>query len=248
MNLAASCDITIAGNRTVTAQGFRGKLDILEKRRLDLDAARRDYNRLELKRVKKSENNLEPPAELIIQIQAKETALNGKPNPILILSYSQVDSRWRRWLCTSAKYHFHDKNTELVRIKASAWLRHVVHASVLLRYTVPGRCMHKSAGVNWCCSSCSAAASCPLGQISSWHESECCSQERRLWNVRGSSPWGAESACGRFRCLAQVLGGSTAFGEPRVWVCSGTSLSFPRPPDWDFTVWQPRNPGQTLAS
>ena len=52
---------------------------ILEKRRLDLDAARRDYNRLEQKRVKKSENNLEPPAELIIQIQAKETALNGVP-------------------------------------------------------------------------------------------------------------------------------------------------------------------------
>ena len=61
-----------------TLQGFRGKLLILEKRRLDLDAARRDYNRLEQKRVKKSENNLEPPAELIIQIQAKETALNGK--------------------------------------------------------------------------------------------------------------------------------------------------------------------------
>ena len=51
---------------------------ILEKRRLDLDAARRDYNRLEQKRVKKSENNIEPPAELIIQIQAKETALNGE--------------------------------------------------------------------------------------------------------------------------------------------------------------------------
>lgn len=51
---------------------------ILEKRRLDLDAARRDYNKLEQKRVKKSENNVEPPAELIIQIQAKETALNGE--------------------------------------------------------------------------------------------------------------------------------------------------------------------------
>jgi hypothetical protein len=59
-------------------QGFRGKLDILEKRRLDLDAARRDYNRLEQKRVKKSENGQEPPAELIIQIQAKETTLNAK--------------------------------------------------------------------------------------------------------------------------------------------------------------------------
>lgn len=65
-------------NVVQTLQGFRGKLLILEKRRLDLDAARRDYNRLEQKRVKKSENNLEPPAELIIQIQAKETALNGE--------------------------------------------------------------------------------------------------------------------------------------------------------------------------
>ena len=54
---------------------------ILEKRRLDLDAARRDYNRLEQKRVKKSESNQEPPAELIIQIQAKETALNGVRPP-----------------------------------------------------------------------------------------------------------------------------------------------------------------------
>ena len=62
-------------------QGFRGKLLILEKRRLDLDAARRDYNRLEQKRVKKSESNQEPPAELIIQIQAKETALNGVRPP-----------------------------------------------------------------------------------------------------------------------------------------------------------------------
>ena len=31
--------------------------------------------------MKKSENNQEPPAELIIQIQAKETALNGAPSP-----------------------------------------------------------------------------------------------------------------------------------------------------------------------
>jgi hypothetical protein len=59
-------------------QGFRGKLEILERRRLDLDAARRQYNRLEQKRVKKSENNQEPPAELIIQIQAKETTLNAR--------------------------------------------------------------------------------------------------------------------------------------------------------------------------
>ena len=64
---------------SVAVQGFRGKLEILEKRRLDLDAARRDYNRLEQKRVKKSENGQEPPAELIIQIQAKETTLNGGP-------------------------------------------------------------------------------------------------------------------------------------------------------------------------
>lgn len=62
-------------------QGFRGKLDILEKRRLELDAARRSYNNLEKRRVKKSENNQEPPAELIIQIQAKETTLNGARKP-----------------------------------------------------------------------------------------------------------------------------------------------------------------------
>jgi len=71
----------------VGLQGFRGKLEILERRRLDLDAARRQYNRLEQKRVKKSENNQEPPAELIIQIQAKETTLNGgfsnPPPPLL---------------------------------------------------------------------------------------------------------------------------------------------------------------------
>lgn len=61
-------------------QGFRGKLDILEKRRLDLDAARRDYNKLEKKRVEKSQKDQDPPAELIIQIQAKETTLNGTPS------------------------------------------------------------------------------------------------------------------------------------------------------------------------
>ena len=69
-------------------QGFRGKLEILEKRRLDLDAARRDYNKLEQQRVKKSEGDREPPAELIIKIQAKEVTLNGNPFPPLFLPAS----------------------------------------------------------------------------------------------------------------------------------------------------------------
>ena len=56
---------------------MKGKMDILEKRRLDLDASRRDHEKLEAKVEKKGAPEGEPPATSDIKLQAKHSSVEG---------------------------------------------------------------------------------------------------------------------------------------------------------------------------